>query len=311
MPITELQRERRRNHIGSSDVAAIFNMDPFRSAADVWASKKFDLEDQEPTEAMDIGNHLERGLLELAAKKHNLKIKIGGPTRVSKVDPLFAANPDALDQGQPQGMEAKVVGRHNYEMLSQYGEEGTNEIPDSVQLQVQQQMFVVDLQAVIVVAYLAGDFRTYTIDRDDELIDAMTQRCRGWWDQHVIGGEMPSDEKPDLQILKRVRRVPKSIQDVESFLAEQFERSQYSYTASERYRDQCKAALISAMHDKEAADWGDPKSVYTYLEQTRPSLDADALKAAHPDIAAKFTKTTKYRVLRKTKRSIFDEYCSG
>ena len=36
MPITELQRERRRKHIGSSDVAAILNMDQFRSSDDAW-----------------------------------------------------------------------------------------------------------------------------------------------------------------------------------------------------------------------------------------------------------------------------------
>ena len=42
MPITELQRQRRRKHIGSSDVAAILNMDQFRNSADVWISKTHD-----------------------------------------------------------------------------------------------------------------------------------------------------------------------------------------------------------------------------------------------------------------------------
>lgn len=39
MPITQKQREFRRSHIGSSDIAAILGKDPYKTAYDVWLDK--------------------------------------------------------------------------------------------------------------------------------------------------------------------------------------------------------------------------------------------------------------------------------
>ncbi len=39
MPITNRQRKLRQDHIGSSDMAAILGVDPWRTAYDVWLEK--------------------------------------------------------------------------------------------------------------------------------------------------------------------------------------------------------------------------------------------------------------------------------
>lgn len=326
MPITELQRQRRKTKIGSSDVAAILNMDPFRSAADVWASKTFDVVEREPSLAMELGNYLERGILNLAAKKHNVTIRVGGPTRVSKLDPLFAANPDALVQGQPLGMEAKVVGprsttrsdwseadgHHEDELdfseLDIWTGEGAGSIPDHVQLQVQHQMYVVELECVLVPAYLAGELRIYRVERNDELIAAQVSALRAWWGKHIVGGVCPEGMFPDVDIMKRIRRVPKSVALVPRTVAEDFLDSCDSFRSAEKHKENCKGALLCRMNDAEGADWGDEESVFTFLEQSRSGFDLEGLRRSHPDIAEKYATKTTNRVLRKAKRSKFNDY---
>jgi len=67
--ITEEQLKQRENHVGSSDMAAIMGVDPWRSSADVWFEKTGKLKEQAETEAMYLGNKLEGGVLDFAEEK--------------------------------------------------------------------------------------------------------------------------------------------------------------------------------------------------------------------------------------------------
>ncbi|HRR40229.1 MAG TPA: YqaJ viral recombinase family protein [Syntrophales bacterium] len=70
MPITETQREARRKHLGSSDVAAILGVDPFKNAYDVWLEKTGKVDSSDiSSEAAEIGNALETGILNLAERR--------------------------------------------------------------------------------------------------------------------------------------------------------------------------------------------------------------------------------------------------
>ena len=115
MPITDTQRERRKQYIGGSDVAALFGADPFKTAADVVASKIYDLEDDAPSDAMQVGSYLEAGLMNWA------EANIGKLTRNqfrSREGSRLGVNIDAIldDNGEPvEGKTAGIVRGHTDE----------------------------------------------------------------------------------------------------------------------------------------------------------------------------------------------------
>ena len=70
MPITEKQREWRRNHLGSSDSPALFGLHPFKNLGDLYLEKtQPDLAEQVVGEAAEIGNMLEPSLVDWCAEK--------------------------------------------------------------------------------------------------------------------------------------------------------------------------------------------------------------------------------------------------
>ena len=304
MPITEKQRQARKTKIGSSDVGAILNLDPFKTDADVCVSKTTDMADLQPTTPMQIGNYLEEGLLRLAASEMGYKDIRCGYYRVSKDNGLFAANIDAIIVDRPEAIEAKVVSGES-RTLQMWGANGTDEVPDHVMCQVQHQMYCADLETVHVAAYLAGKFRIYHVPRDDELIHYQVGYCVWWWDEHVVRGIWPDNNMPSIETLKRIRRSPKSVAKIDGSLADAYSEAVRKHCVAERKLKQAKQAVLAAMVDAEAADWGDDDTVITYMEQTREGVDLKRLRAELPAVASEYSVGTKCRTLRKQKRSNF------
>ncbi|NBW17948.1 MAG: hypothetical protein EBR82_59245, partial [Caulobacteraceae bacterium] len=60
--------------------------------------------------------------------------------------------------------------------------------------------------------------------------------------------------------------------------------------------EEAKAALVAALADADAGETANGITV-KYTEVSSKRLDGDAIKTAHPEIAAQFTKTSSYRRL--------------
>ena len=73
MPITQLQREKRKNRIGSSDMAAILGFTPKRNALDVWLEKTGKLEEKDDRlsehDPLLAGTYFEDGVLQYAERE--------------------------------------------------------------------------------------------------------------------------------------------------------------------------------------------------------------------------------------------------
>lgn len=279
MPITDKQRELRRHHIGSSDAPAICGLDPFKSAYDVWLEKMGKLVDFDgSSEAAEIGNMVEAPLLDWAAD--TLKVKIKKNQR--RVAGLLAANHDALIVNAAEGMEAKSSGLVSGQTHEHWGEAGTDEVPDRVIIQTAHQMLVSDLETVWVPALLPYRGRVlFRVDRENGLLGALEERLHGFWERHVLTGNPPEDSKPSLEVLKRVRREPKSIVTIDGSLLAAFREAKEIASAAAKARDEAQSALLAALGDAEAGEC--ELGTVTYLEQTRKAYEV---------------KESTYRVLR-------------
>lgn len=302
MPITAEQRAARRHVIGSSDSPAILHCDPDNSEYNVWASKVYELDEITDNEAIEIGNDFELPLLQWASRELGLEIEVNVPA-VSRENPLFAANLDARakDRTKRIGIEAKTTSR-GY----RYGAEGTDNIPDRDIVQTQHQMFVDDLDVVYVPVLLPVfnrlKRRMYKVKRNETIIKAIKKYGVEFWENHVIPKVPPSQSRPRIDVLKRIRREAGEEVDIDLNLVWLFEQRRDERKRLEDLEDVAKAALIAALGDAEFGDYGDPRFVYRYLAEPRTRVEEKRLKLERRDIYDEFSKESRPRVLRRVKR---------
>jgi putative phage-type endonuclease len=261
--ITPEQREARRTSIGSSDIAAILGIHPSLSAADVWATKMFDVEDHEhKPDWFEVGDALEPGIVQWVADQLGQGVE-QSPETIRK-DPIFHANLDGrLDDGNL--VEAKTGNSEGW------GEPGTDEVPAHVMAQVQWQMFLADAEITYVGAALASDYgirlRMYEVRRDEKIITALRQRAVDWWETHITQHQRPGDTPPKLELLKRVRRETGSRVHVDEMLIEAYVQADRDQKKANAAVKRAKAALIEAMEEGESTM--SDKYEVTYLSQSR------------------------------------------
>lgn len=305
MPITARQRLARRNHLGSSDAPAILGLSPWRSRGDVYYSKVLDAEDAEATEAteaMETGNRLEAPLLEFAAERLGMKLR-RNQHRVSdgRDGGILAANFDALVCDRPEAVEAKYVGPN---AAGEWGQEGTDEVPDHVNLQCQHQMYVGGLSRVWVAAVVAAyrlEWRLYLVPRSPAIIAAMVDQELAFWREHVSPRIPPDEQPPPLELIKALRREPGSCVDLGDEALQAWLRREVAaeqVKAAEAAKDAATAELLALLGTAEAG-WLPDGRMLTYLSQrSAPRCDLKRLRAEAPNLYSLIVTEGSHRVLR-------------
>lgn len=295
MTITAEQLAQRRNHIGSSDMAAILGVDQRRNAADVYWSKVQDTADGlGNNEAITLGNAIELPLLNLAAER--LGVEFEPNVHRVHTDGILAANLDALIIGQPAALEAKTSGLTNPMWDdSDWGREGTDEVPDRVIIQAQHQMLCADLEVVHVPALLGRGrgFQLFRITRSEELTQVILEAAHAFWNDHVLKG-IPPAGTPSLETLKRIpRRQEADPVEIDADLFGRYLAARAAAKAAEDEKKQLELELIASLGTAEIGQCA--LGTFRYPEQSRSALDQKALKAAHPELAEQFTQASSFR----------------
>ena len=298
--ITAEQRAERKAHIGSSDAPAIVGVDPWKTKGDVYWNKLSDIPDT-PSEAMQMGNWMEPVLLNVAEARYGL-LRRDVSVIAAKHEEL-AANLDGKLWGAPIGIEAKYVGPKSIE---KWGEPETDEIPDHVAIQCQHQMYVAGLSEVHVIAGLCDPnrglhFEFYHIPRDEDLIEDLVTAELHFWKYHVLAKVPPENSPPSPEVLKRLRREPGSIVDLDlaagNVWQARIDAAAIQKAAGEAY-DLATAAVLELLADNEAGRLPDGSMIVYALENAGLKL-ANA-KEAQTDCPDLFIPSTR-RVLRLKK----------
>jgi putative phage-type endonuclease len=249
-------RQVRRSVLGASEVPAVCGLDPFKSAADIWALKR-GLVDQEDSEAADMGNLLEPVLIEEYARRLNP----GWPAQVEK-PPAFRrgyrqATLDAVIEGR--NVQVKVVG----EYMTHHWADG---VPDYVQAQVQAEMDVSNLAETDIIALIGGtDFRTpikhpYRIQRDPDAIAVINRACDRFWEKYILGDGVPDISKSRVATKIAAARYPKGsglAHAVPAFVAMAERYASLGRIAKESTEERASLAICMkmAIGDKEGLEW--------------------------------------------------------
>lgn len=266
MPITEAQRALRRKHIGSSDMPAILGLDPYKTSYDVWLDKVGKLIDQEENEQMLAGSMFEDGILNWFASKH------GAITRNqyrSSAEHYLGANVDAILNASGDPVEVKTSGLFG-PLDPQWGDFGSDEVPPRVIVQCHCHMIVTARDVCHVPAFLGGrGFGVYVVRLQPSLSETIKREATRFWEQNVLKGVPPEGETPSIDVLPRVRRIPQSVATISAALVASYEELRSTRLEAEKAEEKAKAALVAAMGESEAADWGDADRWATYFETER------------------------------------------
>lgn len=193
---TEILNEReiwlagRRAGIGSSDIAAVCGVSPWKTALDVWMDKRGLTEDSDSVDKR-MGRKLEPIVCSEYAERMGVELIAPVPQMQHALYPFILANLDAMWADRSRIVECKAPSFH---MRQKWGEQGTDDVPEEYLMQVQHQMFVSGIDVCDVAALIAGrELRVYTIHKNQRLADLIVEQCCEFW-RCVEENEPPAPE---------------------------------------------------------------------------------------------------------------------
>lgn len=282
--LTAEQRTVRADKLGSSDSGAVMGVDPFKSKGDVWLIKTGQAPDFEGNEATARGNLLEEPLVKFAEQE------LGKPAERSKLfihpSNVLCANLDAMFS------PVEIIEAKSTVMGEEWGEEGTDQVPDRVQVQVAHQFVCVPTARVcwipvLLPGYKRFDWRLYQVERNDKLCAMVEERGIEFMEKYVKLRIQPDDFKPTLEVLKRIRRQPNKIVPLDDELIDGLIVARAVNRDAEDKAKEAEAAVLAALGDAEAGEGS--KTTVTYLEVSRKGYEV---------------KPTTYRSLKTKERKV-------
>lgn len=286
----------RRAGIGGSDVAAILGMNPWRSPFDVYLDKIGESEPVEETEAMYWGTMLEEVVAQEFAKRTGKKLRRRNAIFQDDEIPFLLANIDRDVVGEDAILECKTTSAYN---RGDWGQEGTDEIPFPYILQCQHYLRVTGNSMAHVAALIGGnDFRVYEVQRNEELISSIVERCVDFWHR----------------VTMRIPPAPRSLADVEKLYAAggkdgrvfSDECTEFACAEIQRLRDdekriaeereELEKQVKEAMGEScELVRAYDDQTLCTWKASTSRRFDSTRFKADHAELYDQYTRESTSR----------------
>lgn len=246
--------------IGCGELAAILNLDPRRSALDVWAVKRGLVEpDDDGDETTARGNHLEGPIIDWFHK--NGPIAGRALDRPSHVDDFMGfstplvrgrllGSPDAglplYDDDNILGWEFGVEAKsRNY--ATGWGDTGSDQVPIVERTQVEGYLALTD-SPVWYVAVLFGmpfEFRWYAIPQNPQRSERIRAFVDRWWQRHIVDGEPPAVADTERSRLARLSH-PQAGKEILKCDAPEVVRVMLERKEAEQQRAVAQAALEAA-----------------------------------------------------------------
>jgi putative phage-type endonuclease len=216
--VTRLTDERRTG-LGGTDAAPILGLSRFRGPTDVYMEKLGLSAPLVETEAMEWGNRLEDAVCRKYAEAHGVKIRKDKRVKRHPKHRWMLAH---IDRWLPDGiLDGKTAGLW---ATSDWGEQGTDEIPDDYRLQAFHYMAVTNLPYCAFALLIAGQkYREYRVERDMDFEAALIEKEREFWIDHVLARVPPpvdgSDSARELLGMRYPRAELDTIDPPEGFEA--------------------------------------------------------------------------------------------
>ena len=180
--------EDRRKGIGGSDVATVLGLNKYKSVYQLWLEKTGQVEvTSAQSEAAYWGNTLEEVVAEEFSKRTGKKVRRRNRVFEHSKYPFLRANIDRDIVGENAVLECKTANQY---LANEWDED---EIPIQYICQVQHYMNVLNLDYVYFAVLIGGQkFIWKKMERDQELIDMITEKLVEFWTENVEKGIEPA-----------------------------------------------------------------------------------------------------------------------
>lgn len=260
--LTLAQLEARRNHIGASDVPALFGKSPFATAWDVWASKVHGIDSNAGDAAM-LGDHFEPVLIDLYEQRAGVRAE--RHLMIVHKDGVLAANLDGCIRDGAvihRVIECKTHGLASPARRSdEWGEPGTDQVPDDVMLQVQTQLEVADCPVASVELLMGGrGHLSYVVDRNRRLGAAIVKKATAFWRNYVVTRVPPPDSAPrDPSLARRLPIVDGLTLPIPDDIAGRFLALRHMESLVGKAKKKAEGELLAFLNGatRGATAWGD------------------------------------------------------
>ncbi len=290
--------EQRRKSIGGSDAAAIVGLSKWASPYSVWAEKTGRIPPKEDSEAMRIGRDLEdyvarRWMDETGKRVHRVLAIL-----YNKEYPFAHADVDRLLIGENAGLECKTTSALN---LRQFH---NTEFPEQYYAQCVHYLAVTGADRwYLAVLVLGRGFFTFTLERDQEEIDALMQAEAAFW-KHVKEDAPPQIDGTEASSEALQQIYPFSTDgSVDLFGRESALREYVALKAQRKGLD----GRISEIENVIKADMGTAATGYcglyriSWKAQSRQTFQAKDFAKDHPAIdLTPYYRTTNHRTFKVT-----------
>ncbi|MCJ7828941.1 MAG: hypothetical protein MUP81_04295 [Dehalococcoidia bacterium] len=218
MGITEIQRQDRKNHLGSSDMPAIMGYSRFGNSYDVWLQKTGRVQPKEKTQDyIQAGNLFEAPVIQWLSEYLRTKIDCFALSMEREIEGTpIVVHPDGfvVDTGDP--VEVKTEGLYG-PIIEPWGDVGTDEVPGYTMIQTQCHMMALEKEICHIPTFLGGrGFGYFFTRRDERLQEIIRQQAIKFWEEHVLKDVPPENCAPTLAMAKQIRHVegePKALAD--------------------------------------------------------------------------------------------------
>jgi putative phage-type endonuclease len=304
---------------GGSDIGAVLGANKYRTPLDVYLEK---IGEKEPDDLSDNPNvewgiRLEDVVAEKFSDDTGLKVRRNNQHLVG-AEPWQLANIDRAITGKVMGMKAGLECKTASQYVaSEWGPgalfdqvdgelvlvEPDDQVPDAYLFQCVWYMAITGADLWFLSVLIGGsDFRTYTIRRDDELIDLTTRLARRFWTDHVMKRVPPAAQtQADLETLyaqdagTAVAATPeavatyvriKELQAQIKALETELDGTKIGDTRVGGLKNALRA-MIGEHAELLLGDDGKPLATWKSTE-ARKVFDADAFKKANPALYREF-----------------------
>lgn len=177
--------EERRKGIGGSDVAAIMGLSPWKTAYQVYREKRKEVEDWGGNSLTDWGKRMEPAIRQWYSDETGRDVRLPDKIMYHPQHPFMLASLDGFtDDGRVVEIKTARSGKD-------WGEPGTNQIPDYYAVQVHHYMTITGFQvADIPVSIAGGSPSLYIVEADKEISEMIIEACAKFWER-VQSGNPP------------------------------------------------------------------------------------------------------------------------
>lgn len=296
----------RRNYLGASDMPMACGVSEYGGPLDL-VRRKLGLDEVEQTHTMLRGHLYESAILAEFGVLHPEIALQPAYTRSHPHADWLRATPDSIatDQFGPMIVEAKLVTPY---LMHQYGESGSDKVPDDKLVQVQTQMMVWGFTRAVIIVNFGYETRVYYIPADEQTQAMIFEVGENLWHNFIAKGVLPEpsvgvDSYDSIQRTLRAKTEKLRVADAESEkLIEEFAALKARAKADEEREKELKALLAVAIGEDYGLETPNAGRVIWPESKGRTSVDTDGLIRhlnVPEDVIQSFTRIgAPYRTMR-------------